>query len=133
MSDQDADGGLPPEEEPVVEAEILDPEPPEAVEAGSEIAELQAERDEYLAHLQRTQAEFDNYRKRMLRDQTAHLERATAGLIEQLLPVLDAFELAMLTAGTDAERLRTGVELGYSELSGALEKAGWERTAAPGT
>ena len=85
---------------------------------------LTAERDEYLAHLQRTQAEFDNYRKRMLRDQTAHLERATAGLIEQLLPVLDAFELALGSAGTDVERLRKGVELVYGELLGALEKAG---------
>jgi len=132
MSDQDADGGLPPEEEPVVEAEILDPEPPEAVEAGSDIAELQAERDEYLAHLQRTQAEFDNYRKRMLRDQTVHLERATGNLIEQLLPVLDSFELALGSGGTDVDRLRKGVELVYAELIGALEKAGLERIEALG-
>src|SRR4051812_25422802 len=92
-------------EEEVAEGEILD----EGVEAetdividaaGGELERLTAERDEYLAHLQRTQAEFDNYRKRMLRDQTAHLERATAGLIEQLLPVLDAFELALGSAGT---------------------------------
>jgi|SRR5581483_383867 len=138
MSDQEANDGLPPEEEPVVEGELLDPEPPEAeATAASEIDQLRAERDEYLAHLQRTQAEFDNYRKRMLRDQTAHLERATANLIEQLLPVLDSFELALNSAGpsTDdpgVERLRKGVELVYAELVGVLEKAGLERIEAHG-
>jgi molecular chaperone GrpE len=117
--------------EDVAEGELLDAEI--VIEgAGGELERLTAERDEYLAHLQRTQAEFDNYRKRMLRDQTAHLERATAGLIEQLLPVLDAFELALNSAGSDAERLRKGVELVYGELLGALEKAGLERIEAHG-
>ncbi|MDQ1518082.1 MAG: molecular chaperone GrpE [Actinomycetota bacterium] len=121
-----AEGELLDETETETEIEIvIDP-------GGDALARLTAERDEYLAHLQRTQAEFDNYRKRMLRDQTAHLERATAGLIEQLLPVLDAFELALGSAGTDAERLRKGVELVYGELLGALEKAGLERIEALG-
>ena len=98
---------------------------------------VRAERDEYLDHLRRLQADFDNFRKRMMRDQTSHLERATSGLIEQLLPVLDTFELALintsgLNAGTDAERLRKGVELVYSELLGVLEKAGLERIEAKG-
>jgi molecular chaperone GrpE len=131
MSDHEANDGLPPEEEPVVEAELLDPEPPEQA-ATSEIDQLREERDEYLAHLQRTQAEFDNYRKRMLRDQTVHLERATGNLIEQLLPVLDSFELALNSSGTDLERLRKGVELVYAELLGVLEKAGLERIEAHG-
>ena len=109
---------------------------PEGVEA-DEIARLRAERDEYLDHLRRLQADFDNYRKRMLRDQTAYLERAGEALIEQLLPVLDAFELALmslpgLNAGSDGERLRKGVELVYSELLGVLEKAGLERIEAHG-
>ena len=106
--------------EEVVEGELLDEALPEIVidSAGDELTRVTAERDEYLAHLQRTQAEFDNYRKRMLRDQTVHLERATAGLVEQLLPVLDSFELALGSAGTDVERLRKGVELVYGELLG---------------
>jgi len=120
----------------VAEGELLD-ETEIVIDGGDELSRLTAERDEYLAHLQRTQAEFDNYRKRMLRDQTAHLERATAGLIEQLLPVLDAFELALGSAGpiateAGAERLRKGVELVYGELLGALEKAGLERIEALG-
>ena len=117
----------------VAEGELLDET--EAVaggDAGSELLQVLAERDEYLSHLQRTQAEFDNYRKRMLRDQTVHVERAAAGLVEQLLPVLDSFELALGSAGTDVERLRKGVELVYGELLGALEKAGLERIEALG-
>jgi molecular chaperone GrpE len=119
--------------EEVAEGELLDET--EAVaggDAGSELLQVLAERDEYLSHLQRTQAEFDNYRKRMLRDQTVHVERAAAGLVEQLLPVLDSFELALGSAGTDVERLRKGVELVYGELLGALEKAGLERIEALG-
>jgi molecular chaperone GrpE len=117
----------------VVEGELLDEtEATAGGDAGSELLQALAERDEYLAHLQRTQAEFDNYRKRTLRDQTAHLERAAGTLIEQLLPVLDSFELALGSGGTDVERLRKGVELVYGEFLGALEKAGLERIEALG-
>ena len=118
----------------VAEGELLDEPVDEIVidSGGDELARLTAERDEYLAHLQRTQAEFDNYRKRMLRDQTTHLERAASGLVEQILPVLDSFELALGSGGTDVERLRKGVELVYGELLGALEKAGLERIEALG-
>lgn len=138
---QEATGGHTPAQDPVEalaqeagmaaqlgEAPGAEPAPA----AGAEVERLRAERDEYLDHLRRLQADFDNYRKRMLREQTAHLERATEALIEQLLPVLDVFELAMLNAGTDPERLRKGVELVYSELLGVLEKAGLERIDAHG-
>jgi molecular chaperone GrpE len=128
------------EEGEVVEGELLDEVPDEIVidSGGDELTRVTAERDEYLAHLQRTQAEFDNYRKRMLRDQTTHLERATAGLVEQLLPVLDSFELALgsggpVTSDPAVERLRKGVELVYGELLGALEKAGLQRIEALGS
>jgi molecular chaperone GrpE len=124
----------------VHEAEPVDPESNEAAALAenlegalsAEIARVEAERDEYLEHLRRVQADFENYRKRMLREQTSHLERATSGLIEQLLPVLDAFELALLNAGTEPDKLRKGLELVYSELLGVLEKAGLERIEAHG-
>jgi molecular chaperone GrpE len=118
----------------VAEGELLDENGDDIVidSGGDELARVTAERDEYLAHLQRTQAEFDNYRKRMLRDQTTHLEQAAAALVEQLLPVLDSFELALGSGGTDVERLRKGVELVYGELLGSLEKAGLERIEALG-
>jgi molecular chaperone GrpE len=52
------------------------------------------ERDEYLDVLRHVQADFENYKKRMIRQQTDLLERASQGLVEKLLPALDAFELA---------------------------------------
>ncbi|HWD25310.1 MAG TPA: nucleotide exchange factor GrpE [Acidimicrobiales bacterium] len=61
------------------------------------------ERDEYLDALRRLQAEFDNYRKRTLRQQTELLERATESLIERLLPALDALDLAVEHAPPDEE------------------------------
>lgn len=127
----------PDSENEVAEGELLAESDIEIDPVGDELARMTAERDEYLAHLQRTQAEFDNYRKRMLRDQTTHLERATGNLIEQLLPVLDSFELALSSGDpasldTGAERLRKGVELVYGEFLGALEKAGLERIEALG-
>jgi molecular chaperone GrpE len=103
-----------------------------ATEAVDVLAAVTKERDDYLDALRRVQADFENYRKRILREQTAHLERAAEGLVEQLLPVLDAFQLAMLNAGSDAEKLRKGVELVYAELLGVLERAGLERIEAEG-
>jgi molecular chaperone GrpE len=80
---------------------------------------------------QRVQADFENYRKRVLREQTALVERANEGLIQQLLPVLDSFELALSSIDAD-EKVRKGVELVYAEFLGALEKAGVERIDALG-
>jgi len=100
--------------------------------ADDPLALVTRERDDYLDALRRLQAEFENYRKRMVREQTMHLERATEGLIEQLLPVLDTFQLAMLNSGGDAEKLQKGVELVYAELLGVLERSGLERIEAEG-
>ena len=108
-----------------------------ADEAGKIVADidlLQRERDDLLGTSQRLQADFENYRKRVLREQTALVERATEGLVEQLLPVLDSFELALanLDSDTDVESLRKGVELVYAELLGVLERSGLEPIAALG-
>jgi molecular chaperone GrpE len=104
-------------------------------EAGQVIADidlLQRERNDLLDTSQRLQADFENYRKRVLREQTALVERATEGLVEQLLPVLDSFELALanLDADVDIDRVRKGIELVYAELLGVLERAGLERIDA---
>ncbi len=55
---------------------------------------LARERDEYLLALQRTQADFENYRKRIARQQEEQSARASQNLVEKLLPVLDALDLA---------------------------------------
>jgi molecular chaperone GrpE len=100
------------------------------------LSQLESERNEYLETLRRVQAEFENYRKRVIKEQTALVDRATEGLVEQLLPVLDSFELALQNAATagsdDIENVRKGVELVYAELLGVLEKAGVSRIEAEG-
>jgi molecular chaperone GrpE len=106
----------------------------DAAQIVADIDALQRERDDLLGTSQRLQADFENYRKRVLREQTALVERATEGLVEQLLPVLDSFELALanLDSDTDVESLRKGVELVYAELLGVLERSGLEPIAALG-
>ena len=100
------------------------------------LTQIESERDEYLETLRRVQAEFENYRKRVIKEQTALVDRATSGLVEQLLPVLDSFELALKnldSAGSDdIESVRKGVELVYADLLGVLEKAGLSRIEAEG-
>src|SRR5215218_8539780 len=102
----------------------------------AKLTQLESERDEYLDTLRRVQAEFENYRKRVIKEQTALVDRATSGLVEQLLPVLDSFELAFKNLDSDGsgdiESVRKGVELVYAELLGVLEKAGLSRVEAEG-
>jgi len=93
-----------------------DPRDAEAdLEARTEEALVAAERDEYLDALRRLQADFDNFRKRSMRQQTELLERATEGLCVRLLPVLDALDLAI-------EHVRNQKET--SDAAKALEQIG---------
>jgi len=110
-------------------------EEPGAAEADqliSDIDSLQRERDDLLDTTRRLQADFENYRKRVLREQTALVERATENLLQQLLPVLDNFELAMtnLEESDVDEQVRKGIELVYSEFVSVLERAGLQRIDA---
>jgi molecular chaperone GrpE len=65
-------------------------------EIEADIASIAAQRDEYLALAQRLQAEFENYKKQTLRRNTEVVEQASAQLAEKLLPVLDAFDNAII-------------------------------------
>ncbi|MFN8034846.1 MAG: nucleotide exchange factor GrpE [Acidimicrobiia bacterium] len=103
-----------------------------AEEVEHDFERLADERNEYLETLRRVQADFENYRKRVLREQTALVDRATDGLVEQLLPVLDSFSLMVGNLGDAPETVRKGVELVYAELFGVLEKAGVSRIDAAG-
>jgi molecular chaperone GrpE len=81
-----------------------DPEKAESeLEAQTAEALVAAERDEYLDALKRLQADFDNFRKRSMRQQTELLEHATEGLCMRLLPVLDALDLAIAHVRSQAE------------------------------
>jgi molecular chaperone GrpE len=97
-----------------------------------DLEELTQERDDLRQLAQRVQADFENYRKRVLREQTAVVERATQSLVESLLSVLDSFELALATLEVADEKVRKGVELVYAELLGVLERAGLERIETDG-
>ena len=79
------------------------------------------ERDEYLGALQRLQADFENYKKRMIRQQTELLDRAAEDLVNKLLPVLDAVDLAQQHGQGEAV-LPVG-----NALSEVLSKEGLER------
>jgi molecular chaperone GrpE len=89
---------------------------------------------EYREHLQRLQAEFANYRKRVLREQTQAIEMAAEPLVRRLLEVLDEFELALMAAEQkpDFEKFHRGVELVYAKLQEALRSEGLERIEAEG-
>ncbi len=108
-----------------------DPDPASAADADEGALEVAvAQRDEFLADLQRLQADFDNYRKRVMREQTVLVERATERLVEDLLPALDAFDLAMGSVANlpgEHEKVKKGIELTYAQLRGVLEKVGLER------
>jgi molecular chaperone GrpE len=90
-----------------------------------ELVQVAAQRDEYLALAQRTQADFENYRKRVARDAAAAKERGVSALAKELLPALDNLDRALGAAQED-DPLLEGVRLVRSELAGALARAGIE-------
>jgi molecular chaperone GrpE len=123
---------------PVVEAEqAIDGE---AVEIGDELGELvktAAQRDEYLALAQRTQADFENYRKRVARDAALAQDRGVARLAKELLPALDNLDRAIEAAtlkgtGDSGDPLLAGVRLVRSEIAAALARVGIEAFAPLG-
>ncbi len=109
------------------------------------LAETRQERDEYLDLAKRTKADFENYRKRVAREQSEAHARGRAELARELIPALDNLERALLAAGVDPasgasgaeedppsrevsahEALAEGVALVYRELGATLERAGVE-------
>src|SRR5258708_20543443 len=100
-------------------------EPVEEQQEVDELAELTKERDEYLDALQRLKAEFENYRKRVARDQGALVARASERLVKQLLPVLDDLERALVAASEHEEaKLAAGVQLLHRALPDPLAREG---------
>ena len=104
-----------------VEAQV-EPEPVAEVD---EVAEVTRQRDQYLDALQRLKAEFDNFRKRVARDQGDLVARASEGLVKQLLPVLDDLERALGAAASHSEaELEDGVRLVHRALADTLAREG---------
>jgi molecular chaperone GrpE len=115
--------------------------PPAAERAAAEAVEQDIdalvarakERDEYFALAQRTQADFENFRKRMARENAAAVDRGVAKLAKELLPALDHLELSLkaateATSSSDAESGHEDVVKGFAlvreEFINALAKVG---------
>ena len=107
----------------------------DAAGVADDLASAQAEAGQYLDHLRRLQAEFDNYRKRVVKEQTELSELGAMPVARRLLEVLDDFELALMSADDkpDFERFLKGVELVYAKLLDALKAEGLERIHAEGS
>jgi molecular chaperone GrpE len=122
------------EAEPAAEAEV-EAEVEAAEDAvAADLARARAEAESYLDDLRRLQADFDNYRKRTLREQTARTASASQALVARLLPVLDNFELAVSAAeqSRDFDRMLKGVEMVLGALREVLEGEGLVKIEAEG-
>ena len=124
MNDQE----MTPQETPVTE-EATTVEEVET-EAGTEeidVPALQAaaaRADEYLALAQRTQADFDNFRRR---NESIRADAMTEGqrtVVKAMLPVLDNLERALAAPAVEGDALRTGLEMTHKQMVAALEKLG---------
>jgi len=100
--------------------------------AASEVETLKAERDALYDRLARLQAEFDNARKRAVREQQEFREFAAADVIKGMLPALDSFERALKASAGNSSEFRSGIELIYRQFQDALQKAGVQPIAAAG-
>jgi molecular chaperone GrpE len=97
----------------------------EQVEDSTDLSSVSKERDEYLDALQRLKAEFDNYRKRVARDQQELAARAHERLVKELVPILDDLERALEAAGQHEEaQLEEGVRLVHRSLGDLLTREG---------
>jgi molecular chaperone GrpE len=128
VTSRDESGEPSGDEDPAVERGILE-EKEQAEDAASHaaddpLASAQRERDEYLDLARRTQADFENYRKRAAREAAASGERVKSGLVRELLPVVDNLERALASAQEGEQHLAEGVRLVHSALIAVLERNG---------
>jgi molecular chaperone GrpE len=122
--------------EPLAAAEAaMEPEPAEAPDGDDAVAVVARERDEYLDHLRRLKAEFDNYRKRVQRDNEQLRLRAAETVVESLLPVMDNLSRALEAGDRHEEgQLLAGLGLVADQLRGTLAGHGLEEIEVePGT
>lgn len=122
------------------------PDPTSTAPRGDDLERARADAAEYRDHLQRLQAEFENYRKRMTVSQSRLIDAELQRFVGRLLEVLDEFDLALMAAeraaGSGSEvqreedgafdRFRKGVELVYAKLAETLRGEGLERIEAEG-
>jgi molecular chaperone GrpE len=98
----------------------------------SEVDRLKQERDQAVERLARLQAEFENARKRDARERADFRDFAVSGAVEQFLPVLDNFHLALGSAGS-LEQLRSGLELVVKQMEEVLRSLNVQPVESVGT
>lgn len=103
-----------------------------ATDAESELEKVKAERAAYLDRAARIQAEFENFRKRSVRQQEEFREYAVADAIKSLLPILDSLDRALKTKAVSLDDFRSGIELIDKQFHDALAKLGVEPLEAEG-
>lgn len=101
-----------------------------ATDVVDERSELERERDEYLDALQRLQADFENYRKRVARSSADAAQRAAGEVVVKMLPVLDAFDLAAAHFLSAPSEEAEALDQARGLLLDALSKEGLERIDA---
>jgi molecular chaperone GrpE len=115
------------EEDPANEQEGMEDKEDAEAEADDPLASAERDRDEYLDLARRTQADFENYRKRAAREAAVAGERAKSGLVRELLPIVDNLERALRSAEEGEQHLAEGVRLVHAELIAVLERNGVEQ------
>jgi molecular chaperone GrpE len=100
-------------------------------------AELKQSKDqanEYFSHLQRLQADFDNYRRRTQKEKEETIKYAAERIVEAMLPVLDNFERAINStkANQDFNAFSQGVEMIFKQMQNGLAKEGLSAIEAIG-
>ncbi len=97
-----------------------------------DVAAVSAERDAFKDQLLRTRAEFDNYRKRVARDDARLRKMAAESIIRDLLPVLDNLDRALAHVNDDSGGLSQGVEMIRKQFSEVLVRHGLDTIPSAG-
>jgi molecular chaperone GrpE len=126
-------------DQPVLDGELVSEPDPGAGSHDLDVDALQAraaKADEYLGLAQRTQADFENYRKRSAREAAMATQRGATKLAKELLPAVDNLERALEhapEASSDSElAFLAGIKHVHSDLIAALQRAGIERYSPEG-
>ena len=114
--------------ETIQEAEIIEPEPED------ELAKAKKQAADYLDKLQRAMADFDNFRRRTVKEKAGMYDDGVRDTIEKLLPIIDNFERAVASATDDIENssFYKGISLIQRQLAGYLDDIGIENAEGPG-
>jgi molecular chaperone GrpE len=137
-TDVDAGAQAPAPDEAAVETESVDDVAPESEprsleELAAALVEAERTRDEFLDHLRRERAEFENFRKRTTRERMDALDRGAEALCTNLLGVLDTFGFALDAAEkSEDDQLAKGVQMVHGQLVEVLGQAGLEEVPGVG-